>query len=150
MILLTYHRLIGYQTPYGCYHVLYSMTHQCGVDEIQRLQQIPCQSRPSAIWKTSRFHHDQPDQMWLRITLICSQQVAKECHQKEVIVQYDLAIAKPALQIQSTEAPRVHNVFVCFGAFRIKMTYFACLGHFREASGGPQILCDTTIWLKVH
>ena len=78
-------------------------------------------------------------------TLIRTQQVAKECHQKEIIVTYDLAIAKPALQIQSTEAPRFDNIFICFGAFHIQMTYFACLGHFLEASGGPQILSDNNI-----
>ena len=81
----------------------------------------------------------------IRETLQRSQQVASECKQREVVVTYDLAVAKPALQIQSTEQPKFDNIFICFGAFHIEMAYFGCLGHYLEASGGPQILNDTNV-----
>jgi hypothetical protein len=81
----------------------------------------------------------------VRETLKRSQAVAQECSQKDVVVHYDLAIAKPAMQLQSTEAPRFDNVFIYFGPFHIEMTYFACVGYFLEASGGPQILNDTDV-----
>lgn len=65
----------------------------------------------------------------VRETLKRLHQVAAECHQEGIIVHYDLAIAKPALQIQCTEVPRFDNVFICFGPFHIIMAYLACLGH---------------------
>jgi len=60
-------------------------------------------------------------------------------------VTYDLAVEKPALQIQSLEAPRFDNVFVCFGAFHIELAYFSSLGYIIEEPGGPQTLADTDV-----
>ena len=54
-------------------------------------------------------------------TLLRSQKVASECGETYATVTYDLAIAKPALQIQAQESPRFDNVFVCLGAFHICM-----------------------------
>ena len=78
-------------------------------------------------------------------TLQLSQEVAKECGDRYALVTYDLAVAKPALQIQSQESPYYDNVFVCFGAFHIMNAYFASLGHYIEESGGPHILVDTGV-----
>ena len=75
----------------------------------------------------------------VRETLKRFQQVAAECHQEGIVVHYDLAIAKPALQIQCTEAPRYDNVFVCFGQL------LACLGYFLDGSGGMQILSNADV-----
>ena len=50
-------------------------------------------------------------------TLAVSQAVARECNEKYAIVHYDLAVAKPALQIQDAEKPKFDNVFICFGPF---------------------------------
>ena len=81
----------------------------------------------------------------VRETMSRSQKVASECGDKYAVVTYDLAIAKPALQIQAQESPLFDNVFVCFGAFHIFMTFFACLGYFLESSGGPEILCGAGV-----
>ena len=78
-------------------------------------------------------------------TLKRSQAVAKECGEEFALVTYDLAIAKPALQIQIDKAPNFDNVFICFGAFHIQMAYFGALGHILEESGGPQVLADTEV-----
>ena len=75
-------------------------------------------------------------------TLEKSQKVAMECGDKYAIVTYDLAIAKPAMQIQAQEAPLYDNVFVCFGQFHIMMASFAPLGYILDGSGGPEILCE--------
>lgn len=47
--------------------------------------------------------------------------IAEEYKQDEVIVTYDLAIAKMAYQIQLMDAPKFNNVFINLGAFHIKM-----------------------------
>ena len=43
-------------------------------------------------------------------TLKISQKVAIECGERYIVVHYDLAIAKPAMQIQFTESPKYDNV----------------------------------------
>jgi len=78
-------------------------------------------------------------------TLKQSQRVASECEQQYVVVHYDLAVAKLAMQIQSTEAPLYDNVFICFGPFHILLAYFACLGHIIDGYGGPNILTETVV-----
>ena len=71
--------------------------------------------------------------------------VAQECHQEYVIVTYDLAVAKLAMQIQLAEAPLFDNVFICFGAFHIMLAYFASLGYLLDGSGGPDILTESEV-----
>ena len=62
-----------------------------------------------------------------------------------MIVHYDLAIAKPAKQIQQSEAPLYDNIFVCFSPFHILLAYFGSLGYIIDESGGPHILTDTEV-----
>jgi hypothetical protein len=78
-------------------------------------------------------------------TMKISQQVASECDEEYIVVHYDLAIAKPALQIQATESPRFDNIFIAFGPFHICLAYFGALGHFMENSGGPEILIESDV-----
>ena len=78
-------------------------------------------------------------------TLRISQRVAAECGETYAVVHYDLAVAKPAMQIQATEAPLYDNVFICFGPFHIEMAFFASIGYILEASGGPHILMDADV-----
>ena len=46
------------------------------------------------------------------------------------------------MQIQSEEAPLYDNVFVAFGPFHTELAYFGVLGHYLDASGGPEILIE--------
>ena len=78
-------------------------------------------------------------------TLKISQRVAEECQEYCMVVHYDLAIAKPAKQIQQSEAPLFDNLFVCFGPFHIQLAYFGSLGYIIDESGGPHILTDTEV-----
>ena len=75
-------------------------------------------------------------------TLQIAQSVVAECDE-HALVNYDLAIAKPALQMQANESPKHGNVFVCFGAFHIQMAYFGAIVYTLEEPGGQQILTDT-------
>lgn len=43
-----------------------------------------------------------------------AQQIGLECEQNYMQVTYDLAIAKVAFEIQSTEKPHFNNIFGCF------------------------------------
>ena len=78
-------------------------------------------------------------------TLRVTQQVAQECGQEYGVVHYDLNAAKPALQIQSTEAPKYDNLFICFGPFHIVMSYFGSVEYLIDSSGGPEILVDADV-----
>lgn len=78
-------------------------------------------------------------------TLRRSQAVATECSENTAIVHYDLAIAKPAMQIQSQESPKFDNVFICFGPFHIMLAYFGALGKVIDHSGGPYILTESKV-----
>ena len=62
-------------------------------------------------------------------TLRISQKVAEECNEKYAIVHYDLAIAKPAMQIQYEESPQFDNIFICFGPFHIELAFFGAIGN---------------------
>lgn len=48
-----------------------------------------------------------------------SQKVANERAEEYIMVHCDLAVAKPALQIQSMETSRSNSLFTAFGPFRI-------------------------------
>lgn len=78
-------------------------------------------------------------------TMRISQKVASECGDEYIVVTYDLAVAKPAMQIQATEALLYDNIFICFGAFQILMAYFWGVGHIIDGSGGPKILTETEV-----
>ena len=74
-----------------------------------------------------------------------AQKVASKCNEEYALVTYDLAIAKPACQIQAEESPQFDNVFIMFGAFHIMMAYFSCIGAFIDGSGGDIIFVDSEV-----
>lgn len=63
-------------------------------------------------------------------TMKQSQRICEEVDQSSIQVTYDLAIAKVALQIQATEAPKFDNIFIHLGPFHIMMAYFKTIGKF--------------------
>ena len=81
----------------------------------------------------------------VRETLVRSLKVSEECGETYAIVTYDLAIAKPALQVQAQESPIFDNIFICFGAFHICMAYFNVLGYIIESSGCTDVLCSAEV-----
>jgi len=60
-------------------------------------------------------------------TLRYFQRAARECREEFIIVHYDFAIAKPALQIQASEVPIYNNVFNCFRFVHVELAYFGAL-----------------------
>ncbi len=78
-------------------------------------------------------------------TMNIAMQVAKECNEDYMPVTYDLAIAKPALQIQSAKAPDYKKLFICFGPFHIKLAIFRALGYLLNGSGGDYVLVESGV-----
>lgn len=76
-------------------------------------------------------------------TMIQSLKAAEECSQTYVRVSYDLAIAKVALQIQSTEFPRFQNLFIHIGSFHVMMAYFKAIGKIIDNCGLSNIMVDS-------
>ena len=78
-------------------------------------------------------------------TMNRAQKMAMECGKDSITVTYDLAIAKIALQIQATEAPKYDNLFFNLGAFHIELAFFNVLGKYFCESGGPYILSESDV-----
>lgn len=54
-------------------------------------------------------------------------------------------VAKPALQLQATEAPKFDDIFIMFGAFHIQMAFFKTIGKLVAESGGPRMLTECQV-----
>ncbi|KAL4113704.1 hypothetical protein QTP88_017283 [Uroleucon formosanum] len=78
-------------------------------------------------------------------TMVQAQKIANECHQNFMSVTYDLAIAKVALQIQTTEQPKFDNLFINLGAFHIMMAYFKAVGKFIDECGITYIMVESEL-----
>ncbi|GBP51852.1 hypothetical protein EVAR_88557_1 [Eumeta japonica] len=74
-----------------------------------------------------------------------AQQMAEECSEDYMEVTYDLAIAKVALQLQSTEKPKYNNLFIHLGSFHIMMAYFKAVGKFIDNCGLTNIMENAEI-----
>ncbi|CAH0731408.1 unnamed protein product, partial [Brenthis ino] len=75
-------------------------------------------------------------------TMKQAQQIALECKEPYMEITYDLAIAKVALQIKSTEKPRFDNLFIHFGSFHIMMAYFKAVGKFIDNCGISDLMVN--------
>ena len=71
--------------------------------------------------------------------------LAEECKEDYMATTYDLAIAKPASQLQDTMKPKYDNIFVCFGAFHIKFRYLSAIGYLLDGSGAAHILMESGV-----
>lgn len=81
----------------------------------------------------------------IKLTMIQAKQVGVECDQKYVQVTYDLAIAKIALKIQSTEAPQFDNLFIHLGSFHLMMAFFKAIGVFINECGLSHMMVESKI-----
>lgn len=57
-------------------------------------------------------------------TLEIACNIANDCHQRYIIVTYDLAIAMKAYRIQADLQPALDTVFITLGAFHIQLSFF--------------------------
>lgn len=69
------------------------------------------------------------------VTLVQSIKIAEECNESYMQVTYDLAIAKIALQIQTSERPRFDKLFIHLGTFHIMSAYFKTVRKFIDNCG---------------
>lgn len=78
-------------------------------------------------------------------TLSLTQKCAEECGQRYGVVTYDLDVAKRALKLQTTEAPKFDDVFVMFGAFHLEMCLFKAIGKAIKESGIAEMLVEAEV-----
>ncbi|KAG5862641.1 hypothetical protein JTB14_004270 [Gonioctena quinquepunctata] len=78
-------------------------------------------------------------------TLVMANEIAEKCQQEQIIVTYDLAIAKMAMKIQEKEKPKFDKVFVNLGAFHMEMAFFKAIGKYIDGSGLVEILVRTEV-----
>lgn len=78
-------------------------------------------------------------------TLDYALSIAQKCNQQKIIVTYDLAIAKMALQIQSQEKPLYDDIFVNLGGFHMQMAFFKVIGKYIDSSGLVDILINADV-----
>lgn len=71
--------------------------------------------------------------------------VLQELNQEYMQVTYDLAIAKIALQLQTTEGNTFQKLFIHLGAFYIMMSYFKAIGKVINDCGLTTIMVDSEI-----
>eukprot|EP00794_Sanderia_malayensis_P002176 gene2176-2472_t len=81
-------------------------------------------------------------------TLKRSMQIATECGKQGIVVTYDLAIAKIAMQIQDEEMPLYDKVFIALGPFHVEMALFNAFGKYISESGGPHVLNECLVLAK--
>lgn len=74
-----------------------------------------------------------------------AKEIAEKCQQLEIIVTYDLAIAKMAMQIQEQEKPLYNKFFVNLGAFHTEMAFFRAIEKYIDSSGLVEILVQAEV-----
>lgn len=78
-------------------------------------------------------------------TLIMAKEIAEECQQDQIIVTYDLAISKMAMQIQQKEKPKFDNILINLGAFHLEMAFFKAVGKYIDSSGLVEMLVQAEV-----
>ena len=78
-------------------------------------------------------------------TMEQSLKICGELKQSCIQVTYDLAIAKVALQIQTTEAPKFDNIFIHLDKFHNMMAYFKAIGKFIADCGLSNVMVQSNL-----
>lgn len=74
-----------------------------------------------------------------------AKQFAELSNQAKIILSYDLAIAKMAMQIQIMEHPRYENIFVSLGGLHVQLAFFKAVGKMIDSSGIEEILVQSEV-----
>lgn len=70
--------------------------------------------------------------------------IAQECHQKNMVVVYDMAIAIKALKIQAEMSPSpFDDLFIFIGPFHTELSYFKAVGKFISDCGISNLLVQS-------
>ena len=99
------------------------------------------------VWYLPQINQSPTNHSVVAETLRRSLLIAQEAKKNSVVVTYDLAIAKIAMQIQK-ESPVYDNTFIAPGSFHIEMAYFKALGKMISESGGPFLLQECQVSIK--
>lgn len=78
-------------------------------------------------------------------TMRIAQKIADQYDEEEIIVSYDLAMAKMAIQLQITKQPEFNNLFINLGGFHIEMAVFKAVGKFIDGCRLTDILNEAEV-----
>ena len=74
--------------------------------------------------------------------------IAQEAKKNSIVVTYDLAIAKIAMQIQKEESPVYNNMIIALGSFHIEMAYLKARDKIIPESGRLFLLQECQVSIK--
>ena len=99
------------------------------------------------VWYLPQINHSPTNHSVVAETLRRLLQIPEEGKKKSIVVTYDFAISKIAMQVQKEESRVYDNIFTVLGSFHIEMTYFKALGKITSESGGSFLLqeCQVSI-----
>lgn len=83
--------------------------------------------------------------MLLKKTLEISLAIEDEIGQDHIEVEYDLAIAKIAFQLQYVLRPKLDKIFIRVGLFHGELAFFHALGKLIDGLGLENIMIDAEI-----
>ena len=89
---------------------------------------IPRDESLQKVWYLPQINMSPTSHSVVRETMRRSQCIANECGKTSIVVSYDLAIAKIAMQIQAEESPKFDDIFVALGSFHIELAFFSSMG----------------------
>ena len=97
------------------------------------------------IWYLQAINQSPTSTSVVKETLKRAQKLAVECRKHGIVLTYDLAMGKMAMEIQIEEAPTFDNIFVTLGSFHIGMAFFSVIGKHISESGRPHLLTESGI-----
>ena len=106
---------------------------------------IPSDESMQNVWYLPQINMSLTSHSVVIETMRRSQCIANECGKTSIMVSYDLAIAKIAMQIQAEELPKFDDIFVVLGSFHIE---FNAMGKIVSESGAPHLLTECGIFQK--
>ena len=109
---------------------------------------IPRDEFNHKIWYLPQINQSPTSNSVAAETMRRSLSIAKECGKTAIVVTYDLAIAKMAMQIQREESPEFDEIFVALGSFHIEMAFFSACGKVISESGAPHFLNECEVLKK--
>ena len=79
------------------------------------------------MWYLSDINQSPTSTAVVKETMKRPQQLAVECGKHEIVLTYDLAIAKMAMEIQIEKVPTFDNILVTLGSFHIELAFFSVM-----------------------
>lgn len=126
---------------------LWVLSHHCKVENSSlwagfNSKVLKDDSPQQKIFYLTPINHSPTSPTVVYETMRQAQVIANECEQDEILVTYDLAIAKIAMQIKSQENSSFSKLFIGLGTFHIQLALNKANGTFIADSGLTDVMVD--------